>query len=82
MCLFFTHEHVDRGAVEVPCISYLVLQIAAVGFLDPLRQIAEEDEGWNRRALEHRDILDFDKFTLVGRWRISGDRFEHHGVEL
>ena len=42
--LFFPHENVDGSAFEVPVFTYLVLQVSAVGLLDPLWQVAEEYE--------------------------------------
>ncbi len=42
--LFFPHEYIDGSAFEVPVFTYLVLQVSAVGLLDPLWQVAEEYE--------------------------------------
>ena len=67
-CLLLAEEQVDYRAVQVPVLAYLVLQVALVGVLDPLRQIAEEDECGHMGALEHRDVLDLDIFALDGRW--------------
>ena len=82
MRLFLAHEHVDGSAGELPVLAYLVLEVAAVGFLYPLREVAEEDECRHLRAFEHGDIFDFHKLALVA-WRgICGDVLLHYGVEL
>ena len=80
--LFLAHEYVDGGAVEVPFFSDFVLEVAAVGLFDPLRQVAEENEGGYLGSLEHGDIFDFDEFAFVAWGRIGRDDFLHVGVEL
>lgn len=80
--LLFAHVDVDGGAVEIPVLTYLVLEVAAVGFFDPLGQVTKEDECGYRRAFEHCNVLDLDVLAFVGRWRIGCDDFLHDGVEL
>ena len=80
--LFLAHIDIDGGAVEIPCLAYLVLKITAIGFLDPLGKVAEEYECGYRRTLEHGDVFDFDKLALVGGGRVGTDCLEHDGVEL
>ena len=62
-------EQVDGCAMQIPVLANLVFQIAFVGILDPLRQVAEEDERGNLCSLEHGDILDFHILALDGRGR-------------
>lgn len=80
--LFLAHEYVDRSTVEIPFLPYLVLKIAAVWLLDPLRQVAEEYECRYRRAFEHGDILDFDELAFVCWGRVGRYDLEHICVEL
>ena len=68
--------------MEVPFLAYLVFEIAAVWFLDPLGQVAEEDERRDGRALEHGDVFDLDELAFVGGRGIGRDDLEHVGVEL
>lgn len=80
--LFFAHEYVDRGSVEIPVFSYFVLQVSPIWFFDPLREVTEEYECGDRRAFEHGHVFYAYEFTFVG-WRgICRDYFEHHCVEL
>jgi len=68
--------------VQVPLLAYFVLEIALVGVLDPLWQVAEEDKRGHIGALEHGDVLDLDVLALDGGWRIGLDGSLHHVVEL
>ena len=63
-------------------LSNLVLQIALVGILDPLRQVAEEDERGHMGTLEHGDVLDLDVLALDRRGREGLDHLLHDIVEL
>ena len=80
--LLLAEEQVDGRAVQVPVLADLVLEIALVRVLDPLRQVAEEDERGNVGALEHRDVLDLDVLALDGGRRERLDGGLHHVVEL
>ena len=68
--------------MEIPLIADLIFQEAAIRLLDPLGEIAEEDEGGDDRLLEHGDILDFDELTLIAGRGSYGYLLEHIGVEL
>ena len=63
-------------------LAYLVFEIAAIGLLYPLRQVAEEDKCRHGCFLEHGDILDFHIFAFVGWWRIGCDVFLKNSVEF
>ena len=63
-------------------LADFVLQIALVGILDPLRQVAEEDERGHMGALEHGDVLDLDVLALDSGGREGLDGFLHDIVEL
>lgn len=80
--LFLAHVDGDGGAGEVPLLADLVLEVAAVGLLDPLRKVAEEDEGGYLRALEHGYVFYLDVLALVRGWRIGADDLEQVVVEL
>ena len=71
--LFLAEEQVDGCSMQVPVLAYLVFEIALVGILDPLRQVAEEDERGDIGTLEHCDVLDFDIFALDRRRREGRD---------
>ena len=51
MPLFLAEEKINYCSVKVPVLANLVLQVALVGVLDPLRQVAEEDERGHVGAL-------------------------------
>ena len=78
--LFLAHVYVDRGSREVPVFTNLVFEIAAVGLLDPLREIAEEYKRGYLRSLEHGDIFDLHVLALVGGRGICGYGFRRGGV--
>ena len=80
--LFFPEEDVDGSAKQVPVLANLVLQVALVGILDPLRQVAEEDERGHVSPLQHGDVLDLDIFSLDSRWREGLDVGLQDVVEL
>ena len=75
-------EEIDDSAVQVPVLPDLVLKIPLVGIFDPLRQVAEEDEGGHVCTLEHGDVLDFDILALDGGRRIGLDVGLKRVVEL
>lgn len=56
-------------------LADFVLEVSAVGLFHPLRQVAEEDECRNLRALEHGDVFDFDEFAFVAWGREGCDVF-------
>ena len=62
--LFLAEKQVDNGSVQVPVLANLVVEVALVRILDPLRQVAEEDEGGHMGTLEHGDVLDLDILAL------------------
>ena len=68
--------------MEVPVLAYLVFQKTAVGFLNPLWQIAEEYECRDDGILEHRDVFYLHEFAFVAGRRSDGDLLKHVGVEL
>ena len=68
--------------MQVPVLAYLVLQVALVGILNPLRQVAEEDERRHMGSLEHGDVLDFDVLALDSRGRVCLNGLLQHVVEL
>ena len=70
---FLSKEEVDGCSMQVPMLPDLVLEVSLVGILDPLRQVAEEDERGDIGTLEHCDVLDFDIFPLDGRRREGRD---------
>ena len=80
--LFFAEEQIDGCSVQIPVLTNLVLQVALVRILDPLREVAEEDERGYMRSLEHGDVLDLDVLALHcgRRERLNGGL--HHVVEL
>ena len=80
--LLLAEKQVDGCAMQVPVVAYLVLEVALVGVLDPLRQVAEEDEGGHVCALEHGDVLDLDILALDCGWRVGLDIGLQHVVEL
>ena len=80
--LFLAHEYIYGRTAEVPLLPYLILKIASIGILDPLRKIAEEYKCGNHRLLQHCNILDFDIFSLIGRRRISTYNLLHVDIEL
>ena len=80
--LFLSHEYLHRCAVEIPVLTQLVFEEAAVWFLHPLRQVAEEDEGRHGRSLELCHIFDLDVFAFVGGRGICAYHLKHHFVEL
>ena len=80
--LFLAEEQIDDGSVQVPILTNLVLEITLVGVPDPLRQVAEEDEGGHMGTLEHGDVLDLDIFSLHSGGRIGLDVGLQHVVEL
>ena len=82
MILFITHENLYGGSVEVPFIANLIFEESAIGFLDPLREIAEEHESRDNRILKHCDIFDFYKFALITRWRSNRDLLQHVSIQL
>ncbi len=79
---FVAEEEADGGAGEVPVLADLVLEVAAVGFLDPLGEVAEEDEGGHLCVFEHGDVLYLDELSFVGGGREGGDVFLEHAVDL
>ena len=79
---FLSKEEVDGCSMQVPMLPDLVLEVSLVGILDPLRQVAEEDERGYMGALEHGDVLDFHIFSLDCRWREGGDVGLQDVVEL
>ena len=68
--------------MQVPVLAYLVLQVALVGILDPLRQVTEEDERGNMGALEHGEVFNFHILALDGGGRERLDGGLQHVVEL
>ena len=68
--------------MQVPVLSNLVLDIPLVGVLDPLREVAEEDECGHVCSLQHGDVLDLDIFSLHSGGRIGLDIGLQHVVEL
>ena len=80
--LFLAEEQVDDSSVQVPVLPDLVLEVALVGVLDPLRQVAEEDEGGHMGTLKHGDVFDFDIFALDSGRRVGLDGLLQHVVEL
>ena len=61
----FAHEDVDRRACKLPVFANLVFKITLIWVLYPLWQVAEEDERWHHRLLEHGDVLNLHKLALV-----------------
>ena len=80
--LFLAEEEVDGRAMQVPVLTDFVLQVALVGILDPLRQVAEEDERGHMGSLEHGDVFDLDILALDCGRREGGDVGLQHVVEL
>ena len=78
----FPEEKVDDGAVEVPMLADLVLEVPLVGILDPLRQVAEEDKRGHMGTLEHGDVLDLDILALDSGGRECLDVGLQQVVEL
>lgn len=63
-------------------LADFVLQVATIWLLNPLRQVAEEDERRHVRAFEHGDVFDFDEFAFVAWRRICVDVLAQLCVEL
>ena len=80
--LLVAHEDGYRSAVEIPLLAYLVFQETSIGFLHPLRQVAEKDECRYDGVFQHRDVFDFYEFSLVAGRRSHGDLLKHIRVEL
>lgn len=77
-----SHEDLDGSPVEIPTLAYLVLKEAAIGLLDPLRKIAEEDKCRNIRVFQHRDIFDLHEFTFVRGRGCYGYLLEQITIQL
>ena len=80
--LFLAEEQVDGRAMHVPVLADFVLQIALVGILDPLRQVAEKDKRGHMGTLEHGDVLDLDVLALDSGGRVGLNGLLQHIVEL
>ena len=61
--------------------TYLILEEATIGLLDPLREVREEGEAWYCRGELH-DVLDLDVLALGSRRRCRLDDGKHDLVEL
>ena len=70
--LLLADEDVDRCTREVPVRTDLILEEAAIGLLDPLREVRKEGEAGHRRGELH-DVLNLDVLTLRGRGRCCLD---------
>ena len=68
--------------MEVPTAPDLVLKETAVGFLDPLRQVAEEYESRYHGVLQHRDIFYLDEFAFIAWGGSQRHLLKHIGIEL
>ena len=98
MFLLLAHKDINRCAREVPTLANLVLEIATIGFLNPLWEVAEKGKRWHvwsrnydlwvllvgggSGGLELGDILDLDELTLVVRWWISTDNLLTSSLSL